>query len=263
MRTQSTQTYSAWLICLSGIVLIALQQALAGWVLLALATATLALGEKKVARQMLLIIIGLAILGITPISTDISPRHFLIMGATLAVAIVVPYAISRFVYQDYIVQYHWFNGRMWYPSEYFYVALTAMIAYLLLPYYLKSTGAYLNWPSAKDPSSIVRLFIGTNALGIWDELFFVNTVLGILRRHFTFFYANIFQAILFTSFLYELGFTGWGPAMIFPFALLQGYIFMKTQSLFYVITIHLTLDAVLFLAIIYSHHPNLVPIFIS
>jgi membrane protease YdiL (CAAX protease family) len=250
------------LICASSIVLIALQSAAAGWLLLVAASVSLLWAEKKFAREIFLIIIGLAILGLTPINTDISVRHMAEMGATLVLAVALPYGISRFLYRDHVVQYHWLNGRKWYKSEYFYIALTALISYFLLPYYLKSTGAYLNWPSSTDAGSVSRLFIGTNTLGIWDELFFVNTVLGLLRRHVTFFYANIIQAILFTSFLYELGFTGWGPAMIFPFALLQGYIFMKTQSLFYVITIHLTLDAVLFLAIIYAHHPQLIPIFI-
>jgi hypothetical protein len=48
----------------------------------------------------------------------------------------------------------------------------------------------------------------------------------------------LLQAVLFTSFLFKLGFTGWGPVMIFIFAIIQGVVFRKTDSLFYVITIH-------------------------
>ena len=247
--------------CMSGIFLVGLQNGPVGWACMTLGALSLLVTEKKFARDMFLIAIGLAIVAITPINTDISYEHMILMAGTLLAAIAVPYLISRYIFRDNSVTYHWFNGRTWSKREFAYIALTAVLSYFLLPYYLKSTGAYLNWPSATDTGSIVRLFIGTNALGIWDELFFVNTVFGLLRRHFSFYYANLLQAVLFTSFLYELGFTGWGPAMIFPFALLQGYIFMKTDSLFYVIAIHLTLDVVLFLAIIHAHHPALVPIF--
>lgn len=253
---------SMLLICASGVVLIALQLKSAGWILLALSGLSLFLAEKIFAKDILLIIIALALLGVTPINTDISVEHMLIMGATLILAVAIPYLVSRFIYKDYLVRFPWHHGRRWYKSEMFYIGTTALISYFLLPYYLKSTGTYLNWPSAIDRGSILRLFIGTNGLGIWDELFFVSTVLGILRRYFSFIAANIFQSVLFTSFLYELGFTSWGFVFIFVFALVQGYIFKKTESLLYVITIHLTLDLVLFLAIIYSHHPSVIPVFI-
>jgi len=78
-------------------------------------------------------------------------------------------------------------------------------------------------------------------------------VLGIYRRYLPFATANLLQAVLFTSFLFELGFTGWGPVMIFIFAVIQGVVFRKTDSLFYVITIHLTLDFILFLALVNIH----------
>ena len=114
-----------------------------------------------------------------------------------------------------------------------------------------------------DLAGISLLFIGTNALGIWDELFFIITVLALLRRHLPFFWANAIQAVLFTAFLYELGFRGWAPLAIYPFALLQGIVFKKTHNLLYIIAIHLTIDFVLFLALINAHHPHLVDIFIT
>ena len=55
------------------------------------------------------------------------------------------------------------------------------------------------------------------------------------------------QAIVFVSFLWELGYQAWGPLLTIPFALLQGFIFMKTRSLTYVVTVHLLFDAVVFL----------------
>ncbi len=254
---------SAVLLCASGIVLIALQIRPFGWIMLAVAAGCLLLTDRKYMREIGLIVISLVLLGFTAINTHTDIPHMLFMGATLGLAVLLPYLISRYIYGEYSVRFSFRNGRYWYKAEMGYILLAFVVAYFLIPYYLRSTGAYLNWPDAADSWSIVRLFIGTNALGIWDELFFVSTVLGILRHYFPFVLANIFQAILFTSFLFELGFTGWGYIMIFCFALLQGFIFKKTESLFYIISIHLTVDLVLFLALINSHHPELVNIFVT
>ena len=38
-------------------------------------------------------------------------------------------------------------------------------------------------------------------------------------------------------------------------ALLQGFIFMKTRSLAYVVTVHLLFDAVVFLVLVHAHNP--------
>jgi hypothetical protein len=68
---------------------------------------------------------------------------------------------------------------------------------------------------------------------------------------------------MWTSFLYELGFRGWGPLLIFPFALSQGYVFKTTKSLLYIITVHLTIDFMLFLVLIHLHHPEHLRIFLT
>lgn len=145
-----------------------------------------------------------------------------------------------------------------------YVPIAALLAYFILPWYLKDTGSYLNWTADLAPDQVTRLFIGTNALGIWDELFFCNTVLAILRKYFPFWQANLLQAFLFTSFLYELGFQGWyGPIIIFIFAWLQGKVFQRTENLTYIITIHLIVDAVLFLVLLHLHNPHILDIFLT
>lgn len=258
-----TRGLSIFLLAASGILLIALQLKPYGWSALLICAVSLLITDRPFAKDVLLIVISLAILGITPINTDISFVHMLYIGTTLLFAVLIPYLVSRFIYKDHIVRFPWHHGRSWYKSEILYIGISGIVAYFLVPYYLKSTGAYLNWPSDNDTASLVRLFVGTNGLGIWDELFFVTTVLGILRHYFSFFAANIFQAILFTSFLFELGFRSWGFVMIFLFALLQGYIFWKTESLFYIVTVHLTVDLVLFLALIYAYHPDMMPIFLA
>lgn len=95
-------------------------------------------------------------------------------------------------------------------------------------------------------SELARLFVGVKAVGTWDELFFICTCLVILRRHFPLWQTNLLQAVIFVSFLLELGYSSWGPLLTVPFALpahcgssircplrpvLQGYIFARTRSL--------------------------------
>src|ERR671920_1814845 len=113
---------------------------------------------------------------------------------------------------------------------------------------------YQNWPAASDVSTITRLFIGTNALGIWDELFFICTCFALLRRHFPDWQANGLQTIVFVSFLWELGYRAWGPLLTIPFALLQGFTFKLTKSLTYVLVVHLLFDAIVFAVIVYAHN---------
>lgn len=257
-----SEVISLGLLSLSGVVLIGLQYKV-GWFILLAGFISLLFCGRKFAKEILLIYVSIVILAITKITTDISYKHMVEMGTALFLAVAIPYFISRYLYKDYLVRFQFHHGRRWYKKEVAYILITAVISYFLLPFYLSNTGAYLNWMVDAGSSNIIRLFIGTNALGIWDELFFVSTVLGILRRFMPFIWANIVQSILFTSFLYELGFTGWGFIMIFIFALIQGVVFKKTESLFYVITIHLTLDLILFLALIHAHHPDWIPIFIT
>jgi len=257
-----SKVFSISILVLSAIVLVGLQIKLLGWVLFTVGIISLFFCIKQFRKDLLLIYISLGLLGITPITTNISYSHILQMGSLLTLAVAIPYLVSRFIYKDYLVRFKFHHGRSWYKTEIFYVFFTALIAYIFLPFALANTGSYHNWTVNPGVENLVVLFLGTQVLGLWDELFFVSTVLGILRRHLPFKLANLTQAFLFTSFLYELGFRGWLFIVIFLFALLQGYVFKKTESLFYVITIHLTLDLVLYLALIHAHHPSWMPIFL-
>lgn len=255
------QYLSIILLLTGGVILIPLQYILIGYIILTCGLLTLLFCTKQFRKDIFLLYLSIIILGFTPITTNIGYWHFIQMGIDVFLALALPYSISRFVYKDYLVRFRFHHGRYWYKSEILYILVTAVIAYFLVPFYLKNTGVYHNWTVILTPSFLIRLFIGTNSLGIWDELFFISTVLGILRRHLSFNMANLAQAVLFTSFLYELGFRGWGYIMMYFFALIQGYVFKKTDSLFYVITIHLTLDLILYLALINAYFPSSMPIF--
>lgn len=80
----------------------------------------------------------------------------------------------------------------------------------------------------------MRFCVGVNAVGTWDELFVLCTCFALLRRHFPVWVAN----------------------------LLQGWVFTRTGSLTYVLAVHLLFDAIVFLAIVHAHNPQLVAILV-
>jgi membrane protease YdiL (CAAX protease family) len=235
-----------------------------GWSILgALAVVAATRSRRQFGRHLLLLAAAIALLGLVPINTDISYGHMLTMGSVLVAVVAGPYLLSTRVLGERVITFPFRMGRPWSKREIGYVILAGIGSYLLLPFYLAGTGSYLNWRAELDPSHIVRLFLGTNALGIWDEIFFVGVCLALLRRHLPFALANVAQAALWTAFLYELGFRGWGPLVIFPFAMSQGYIFKRSKSLLYIITVHLTIDFMLFLVLVHLHNPGHLRVFVT
>lgn len=254
---------SLLLLCITAVLLIALQIKPLGWYIFLAGLVVLYFTPNIFRKHIFLVYISLGILGVTEINTEVSLFHMINMGIMITLALLVPYVISRYLYKDHIVKYPFHHGRRWNKWEIFYIFFAAAVTYLVFPFMLRETGSYLNWQVEPGLYYLGLFFIGTNALGIWDELFFVNTVLPILRKHLSFTPANLIQAVLFTSFLFELGFRGWAFVLIYIFALLQGWVYKKTHSLLYIITIHLTVDLILYLVLIYLHHPEWLPIFIT
>ncbi|WP_207456914.1 CPBP family glutamic-type intramembrane protease [Herbiconiux sp. SYSU D00978] len=261
-RTWSWKLAPAILVSLSGLVGFAFEQRLVALALLLAGLAVASVVDRRLLRDLSLIAIGLVLMGLVPITTDISFEHMAVMGAAMIGAIAIPYSLSRWVYRDRTVSFPLVRGHAWSRAEKWWLVAVVVLGYLLLPVYMIPTGVYENWPAATSPDEIFRLFLGTNALGIWDELFFICTSFVVFRTHLPFWQANVLQAVLFTSFLWELGFHAWGPLLIFPFALVQGWIFTKTKSLTYVIVVHLTFDFVLFLVLLHAHTRDWFPIFL-
>ena len=257
-----TRLLSGVLLAASGVLLFALELRVAGYAVLAFALITGFLVSRSLGKDLVLIAVGLVVMSLVPITPDISIEHMVLMGSAMIAAIALPYLGSRYVYRDRAIRFPIRTGQKWTRLEKWWLALVVVLGYLILPVYMIRTGVFENWPAANDASSIGRLFLGVNALGIWDELFFVCTVFALLRRHFPDWQAIILQAVLFTSFLYELGFRSWGPVLIFPFALIQAYTFKLTRSLTYIVCVHLLFDFVLFLVLLHAHNRDLVPIFV-
>lgn len=211
-----------------------------------------------------LLLIALPIVGIAQISVvaNLEWGNIALMGLVLSAAVAIPYSISRWMYKDHAIRFPGRPGEPWTRLEWTWLGAVLVLGWLILPVYFIGSGSYQNWPAVTEPSEIIRLFFGVGFVGIWDELFFICIVLALLMRHFPFWVANVLQAIVFVSFLWELGYRSWGPLLTIPFALIQGWIFVKSRSVYYVITVHLLFDVVVFLVLVYAHHPDWLPIFL-
>ncbi len=252
----------ALLVAASAIFLYALEQPWIGYGMLVAGLALAALLDRPLAKDLLLIGLGLAIISTISLEADISYSNMLRMGTVLALAVLVPYFGSRFWFREHAVRFPMRTGHRWSRMQLLYLVLIVLLGYAILPFYFIGSGVYENWPAVSAPDELARLFVGVNAVGIWDELFFVCTCFALLRRHFPDWLANALQAIVFVSFLWELGYQSWGPLLTIPFALIQGYTFKITKSLTYVVTVHLLFDLVVFLVLVHAHNPAWLPIFV-
>ena len=253
---------AAALVSISAIALFGLQERWIGYGLIVAGLAIGAVVDRALFRHLLLIAAGLVVISTMSLEADLSNAAMARFAITLTAAVALPYAISRLWYQEDVIRFPVGTDR-WSRFEYGYLILVVIAGYLILPVYFLGSGAYQNWPDIAGLNEIIRLFIGVNAVGLWDELFFICIVFALLRRHFPFWQANILQAVVFVSFLWELGYRGWGPLLTVPFALLQGYIFQRTRSLPYVVTVHLTFDIVIFGILVHAYNPELADIFLT
>ncbi|UOE44700.1 CPBP family intramembrane glutamic endopeptidase [Agromyces larvae] len=259
MRTHPIALVPALLVCGAAVALFGFMVPWAGYAMLAAGLVAAWACDRsgrteRLAPDLLLIAIGQVIISTMPLAADISWPAMVRFTVVLGSAVAVPYLVSRFVYRDRVIRFPWRTGRRWNRTQWLYLVFVTLAGWLILPFYFISSGVYRNWPTVTEPSEIGRLFVGVNAVGTWDELFFICTVFALLRRHFPTWQANLLQSIVFVSFLWELGYQSWGPLLTVPFALIQGYTFKLTKSLTYVLVVHLLFDAVVFCVIVYAHN---------
>lgn len=249
-------------VSLSAFLLFAVQVGWPGHAVLVASLLTAYLLDRALAKDLLLIGIGITIVSTTSVKADIDWDRFFLVGFVLAMAVIVPVAVDRLVYRRSAIRFPWLGGGRWTRFQWSYIVAVPLLGYLILPYYFINSGSYQNWPAIFTASEYGRFFVGVNAVGLWDELFFICICFALFRRHFPDWQANLLQATIFVSFLWELGYQSWGPLLTIPFALLQGYIFGRTKSLTYVVVIHLLFDAIVFLAIVHAHDPDFFPFFL-
>ncbi len=261
----SVGSIPALLVCLAAPAFFVLEQPWLGWVLLAAGLAIAFLIERdgvrakapSLTRDLSLIAVGMLIVSVIPLKAELDNLAMVRFTLALGGAVLVPYVISRWVYRDRAIAFPWRGGGRWTFWQWGWLVLVLVLGWLILPFYFITSDVYLNWPVVDTPDLIARLFVGVGAVGIWDELFFICTCFALLRRHFADLSANALQAIVFVSFLWELGYQAWGPLLTIPFALLQALIFLKTRSLGYVVTVHLLFDAVVFGVLVHAHSPGM------
>ncbi|WP_425562975.1 CPBP family intramembrane glutamic endopeptidase [Microbacterium gilvum] len=273
---------AALLVCLAAPAFFVLRAPWLGWLLLAAGIAVAVVADRtqgiapwrvaggaapagtgpSLARDLSLIALGLLVVSAIPLAAELDDAAMVRFTVALGGAVAVPYAVSRWAYRDRAVRFPWRGGGRWTAMQWGWLAAVLALGWFILPFYFVTSGVYRNWPVVDTPDLISRLFVGVGAVGIWDELFFICTVFALLLRHFPVAVANALQAIVFVSFLWELGYRAWGPVLTIPFALLQGWIFLRTRSLAYVVTVHLLFDAVVFLVLVHAHNPGAVPIFL-
>ncbi|RKS88508.1 CAAX prenyl protease-like protein [Microbacterium sp. AG790] len=256
-------------VCLAAPAFFVLLQPLLGIALLviglggavALERRRVAASAPSLARDLSLIAMGMLV--VSSISLEAKLDTLSMMRFTLALggAVALPYAVSRWVYRDRAIRFPWRGGGRWRGWQWGWLVAVLVLGWLILPFYFITSGVYRNWPVVDSPDLIGRLFVGVGAVGIWDELFFICTVFALLRRHLPDAAATVLQAVVFVSFLWELGYRAWGPVLTIPFALLQAVIFLKTRSLGYVVTVHLLFDAVVFAVLVHAHNPGLLDAF--
>lgn len=254
---------SAALVCGAAVLLFAVHVRPWGYLPLVLGVLLAVAVDRDLAKDLGLIAIGQLIISAISLEADLSDRGMIAFTLALGGAVLVPWALARYWLKHDAVKFPMFTGRRWSRAQWIYLGVVILLGYLILPFYFIGSGAYQNWPEITGANEIARLFVGVNAVGIWDELFFICTVFALLMRHFPMWLANVLQATVFVSFLWELGYREWGPLLTIPFALIQAWIFSRFKSLPYVLAVHLLFDAVVFAVLVHAHHPELFDIFIT
>nr|WP_284252503.1 CPBP family intramembrane glutamic endopeptidase [Litorihabitans aurantiacus] len=247
----------------SAVVLLVLLERPLGYAVLAAGVGLAVVVDRVLARTLAIVALALVALSAISLEADLSDAGIARFAVVLGFAAVVPALLARrFVAPD-AVTYPLRTRQRWSKGAWAYLVVVVVAGYLILPAYFLGSGAYENWPAISTADEIGRLFVGVNAVGIWDELFFVCVVFALYRRHVPLWLANVMQAVVFVAFLWELGYRSWGPLLTIPFALVQGWTFALTKSLAYVVTVHLLFDAVVFMVLVHAHNPHLFDIFIT
>lgn len=198
----------------------------------------------------------IALLTLAPIHTDTSTPHFLVLGGFFLAVVLVPGIVLHFTDPGVI------DFKLW-PKKFrrrdlFYTVISVPLAWAIIHFYFFVANPWLptHWylPQPYDAEAVARLVTGINCVGVWDELFFVNVVFATLRSLYDFRRANLAQAVVYTSVLYDMAFTGIGPFIVYAFALTQGSMYEGSRRLLWVLIVHLIVDAFLLEAIIHYHY---------
>ncbi|MDF1860046.1 MAG: CPBP family glutamic-type intramembrane protease [Verrucomicrobiales bacterium] len=248
---------------LATVLLIPAHQHIAGGICVAVCIFLMARDEEVKLRRRMGILLGCVILlGICDINPSLADENFLQVGIPFTLVILLPGIIQQFGDRG-IIRYR-FWPKVWRKHDIIYTILSIPLAWVVLKSYEWGNRTFFedelfrSWvlPPDPDANEIRRLFIGINLVGVWDELFFVNVCFAMLRSLFQFRLANAVQAVIYTAVLYDMAFDGCGVLIVFAFAWTQGAMFEKSESLLWVLIVHLIVDYFLVAMIVQTYYPG-------
>ena len=246
------------LFCVATVLLIPLERFVLGGTFWLAGILTLTRVPASIRFRLGILYGAVACLALAPINTDRSNSHMAQLALWMTVVVLAPAALMRW-HEPGALEWRLLPRRLQW-LDIFYVAISIPLAWGVLKFYLFLANPELptHWPMPADfdPEARWRLIAGINAVGVWDELFFVNTVYGILRTLFPKRLANLAQAVVYTAVLYHMAFTGIGPLVVYAFALTQGAMYERSRCLLFVLIVHLIVDAFLVAAILQYHYPR-------
>ncbi|MEM1085870.1 MAG: CPBP family glutamic-type intramembrane protease [Verrucomicrobiota bacterium] len=218
--------------------------------------------EKRLRLRLGVLLACVLLLGITDITPDLSNANFIKLTAVFSLVLIVPLIVQRWDNAK-IIRYR-FKPLHWRKADVIYTILSVPLAWMVLRGYewgnlaLFDNELFRQWsmPEEADAGEIRRLFIGINLVGIWDELFFINTGYALLRSLFSYRVANALQAVLYTAVLFDMAFVGLGVVVVFLFALTQGAMYEKSEGLLWVLIVHLVVDYFLVAFIVQTYYPD-------
>jgi len=247
--------------CAATVLLIPLEAWIPGLVAWAVSVIALRWCDVVFRRRLAVLLGVILLLALAPINTDRSTPHWLVLAPCFAAAVFGPWLIFRKTDPGVIDWCFWPRRFRW--LDIIYTAVSVPVAWVVIPWYFFQINPDLptHWsmPAVYSDEAFWRLFSGINAVGIWDELFFINIVYATLRSVVPVRVANVVQAVVYASVLNDMAFTGIGPVLIYLFALTQGSMYEQSRTLLYVLIVHLVVDAFLVSNILTFYYPGGVP----
>lgn len=211
-------------------------------------------------RRRMGVLLGLVVLlACAPIRTGTDPKHMATLGLFFLAVVVLPGLVLHRTDPGVIAWRIFPRHLRWRDLVYVAVSVPLAMGVLHLWFFRINPELPTHWalPAIPDPDQTRRLIVGINLVGIWDELFFINTVYGILRSIFPTRVATAVQALVYASVLYTMAFTGIGPLVVYLFALTQGAMYEGSRSLLWVLIVHLIVDLFLVAAILHFYYPHM------
>jgi len=236
---------------------------LASWIVSA--AVTLRAHDARLRRNLGVLLACVLVLAFAPIHTELEWGHFLVLFLFFLAVLAGPYLYMK---RKAPGELRWrFWPRTASRRDIVYTLISLPLAWLVIEIYFfhlnPEVPSHWRLPPEHSVAAIRRLTVGINMVGIWDELFFINTVYALLRGVFPARIANLAQAVVYTSVLYDMAFTGHGVWIVYLFALTQGWMYEKSRVLLYVLIVHLIVDLMLVLAILqYAYPGESLPLFL-